>query len=92
MNPVDIPPKEIEHSMPPLIITETEVTKLINKLQIDKSPGPDQIHPRYLKELVVAIATQPPDHDIKKNLLKPESYIKTGREQESAQYIKGTER
>ena len=43
--------------MPPLIITETEVTKLINKLKIDKSPDPDQIHPRYLKELAVAIAT-----------------------------------
>ena len=56
--------------MPPLIITETEVTKLINKLKIDKSPGPDQIHPRYLKDLVVAIAT--PLTMIFKNLLKLE--------------------
>ena len=32
-------------------ITEDNVWKILNKLKIDKAPGPDMIHPRVLKEL-----------------------------------------
>ena len=37
-------------------ITEDEIAKILKKLKIDKSPGPDKIHPRVLKEIVDTIA------------------------------------
>ena len=37
-------------------ITETDLTKYIQRLKPNKSPGPDGIHPRILKELATAIA------------------------------------
>ena len=30
-------------------ITEDGIAKILKKLKIDKSPGPDKIHPRILK-------------------------------------------
>ena len=37
-------------------ITEDEIAKILKKLKIDKSPGPDKIHPRVLKEIADTIA------------------------------------
>lgn len=37
-------------------VTEEEVIKLLKNLQPDKSPGPDSIHPRILKECATQIA------------------------------------
>jgi len=37
--------------MPKLVITDEKVYSKLCKLSIDKSPGPDLIHPRILKEL-----------------------------------------
>ena len=37
-------------------ITETDLTKYIQRIKPNKSPGPDGIHPRILKELATAIA------------------------------------
>jgi hypothetical protein len=36
--------------MPELIINEEMVLKQLNSLKIDKSPGPNELHPRLLKE------------------------------------------
>jgi hypothetical protein len=50
----DIPntkPINIKEKMPELIINEEMVLKQLNSLKIDKSPGPDELHPRLLKEL-----------------------------------------
>jgi len=38
-------------------VTEEMVLKKLLKLKIDKSPGPDMIHPRVLKEIGVQIAS-----------------------------------
>ena len=57
--PHDIPTIEsrfVEHEMPPLFITKDMVSKVLNKLKVDKSPGLDQIHPKILKELAEKIA------------------------------------
>ena len=37
-------------------ITEDGIAKILKKLKTDKSPGPDKIHPRILKEIADAIA------------------------------------
>jgi len=37
-------------------IDETEVLDVLRRLQIDKSPGPDGIHPRVLKECATEMA------------------------------------
>ena len=37
--------------MKPLSITEEQVKKILQKLKISKSPGPDGLHPRFLREL-----------------------------------------
>ena len=37
-------------------ITEDEVLALLRKLQPDKSPGPDNIHPKVLRECAVELA------------------------------------
>ena len=49
-----LPMKEIKTKMAYNTIKEEEISKLLNKLKIDKSPGPDKIHPRILKELAIA--------------------------------------
>ncbi|CAJ0927093.1 unnamed protein product [Ranitomeya imitator] len=38
-------------------LTQEEVRNRLNKIKIDKSPGPDGIHPRVLRELNDSIAT-----------------------------------
>ena len=54
----DIPnpkPINIKEKMPELIINEEMVLKQLNSLKIDKSPGPDELHPRLLKELAKSL-------------------------------------
>jgi hypothetical protein len=41
--------------MPELIRNEEMVLKQLNSLKIDKSPGPDELHPRLLKELAKSL-------------------------------------
>ena len=41
--------------MPELIINEEMVLKQLNSLKIDKSPRPDELHPRLLKELAKSL-------------------------------------
>ena len=41
--------------MPELIINEEMALKQLNSLKIDKSPGPDELHPRLLKELAKSL-------------------------------------
>ncbi|MEW8545255.1 MAG: reverse transcriptase family protein [Candidatus Thiodiazotropha sp.] len=51
---VDFPTFEDRHFEHPLLdieITEEKVCKVINALKIDKSQGPDRLHPRLLKEI-----------------------------------------
>ena len=38
------------HRLCTIQITENEVKQLLKNLRVDKSPGPDYIHPRVLKE------------------------------------------
>ena len=55
----DIPTIEtrfVENEMTALLITKDMVTKVLNKLKVDKSPGLDQLHPKILKELADKIA------------------------------------
>ena len=44
-------PCKITNIMSPLIITESCVYKKLTELKINKSPGPDLLHPRILQEL-----------------------------------------
>jgi hypothetical protein len=41
--------------MPELIINEEMVLKQLNSLKIDKSSGPNELHPRLLKELAKSL-------------------------------------
>ena len=42
-------------TIPNIDITKEDVTDALNKLNISKSPGPDLIHPRILRELAVEL-------------------------------------
>ncbi len=46
-----IPNRHCAENMPSLIITEVMVEKRLSELNPNKSPGPDCMHPRLLKEL-----------------------------------------
>jgi hypothetical protein len=48
---------KVKDNMEPLIITEEEIVKKLQKLKIDKSPGPDCLHPRVLREISAEIRT-----------------------------------
>ena len=50
------PSKKIAHPMADPIITAQEVVKKLSKLKPNKSPGPDGMHPRLLKEIGTSIA------------------------------------
>lgn len=39
-----------------IVVTREEVLEFINKLQTNKSPGPDGVYPKVLKELKCEIA------------------------------------
>ena len=43
--------------MPSITITVNGIRKLLTKLNPDKAPGPDNLHPRVLKELSSSIAS-----------------------------------
>jgi len=43
--------REYDQELEEVLVSEGEVLKKLNKLKIDKSPGPDGLHPRLLKEL-----------------------------------------
>jgi hypothetical protein len=45
--------KEAKFKMIEMKITEVGIAKILTKLKIDKSIGPDTIHPRILKEIAV---------------------------------------
>ena len=49
--------KDIYHDMEDVIINRDKICKVINKLKVNKSPGPDGFHPRMIKELVNSIVT-----------------------------------
>ena len=46
-----MPKVNLAYDMSNLIITDVMVLNKLSKLKIDKSPGPDLIHPRILKEI-----------------------------------------
>ena len=45
------PNKKINDKMELLHIKEKQVKNILEKLKISKSPGPDGLHPTFLKEL-----------------------------------------
>ena len=47
----NIQPKHIEDEMPELFFSEPKILKALTDLKVDKSPGPDYLHPRVLKEI-----------------------------------------
>ena len=47
----------LENSIQDLDISQTAVERKLKKLKIDKSPGPDCLHPRVLKELAEVISS-----------------------------------
>ena len=53
----ELPTKHIEHEWEDLQITEDTVEKLLKGLKEDKSPGIDNLHPMFLKELHHELAT-----------------------------------
>ena len=49
--------KKIMEKMGDIRTTEDEVRKILSKLKVDKSPGPDNIHPYFLKETANELAS-----------------------------------
>ena len=49
-------PIEIQNELKDLVINKDMVLKFLQNLKIDKSPGPDSLHPRLLFEIKVSIA------------------------------------
>jgi hypothetical protein len=49
-------PIEIQNELKDLFINKDMVLKLLQNLKIDKSPGPDSLHPRLLFEIKESIA------------------------------------
>ena len=45
----------VQQDMPAQTVTENMVLKFLQTLKIDKSPGPDSLHPRLFKELSESI-------------------------------------
>ena len=55
----DIPEPDTKHhgqKLSTITVTEEEETKKLNKLNPSKSPGPDGMHPRVLKEVAEEIS------------------------------------
>lgn len=52
----DIHPRNIQHKMSDLIITESDIKQRLSKLNTNKSPGPDTLHPRIFFETKEIIA------------------------------------
>ena len=50
------PDKNILSYLVDIMVEEAVVRELLLGLRIDKSPGPDQLHPRILKEVAEIIA------------------------------------
>lgn len=46
-----IPPRRVSSQMTPLKFTEEEVLKVLSNINPNKSPGPDEIHPKLVYEL-----------------------------------------
>ena len=46
----------ISHDFIQLVVTEETVLEQLQKLGISKSPGPDNVHPRIIKELATSLA------------------------------------
>ena len=63
--------REIQHQLCIPIITSQDVLKKLTKMKPNKSPGPDGIHPRPIRELGDSIA-KPIAHIINKTLAKGE--------------------
>jgi hypothetical protein len=51
-----LPEREFDHPLSTIELTEDMIVKKLTKLHIAKSPGPDAIHPRLLKELATTVA------------------------------------
>ena len=51
-----IPARDVKKEMTSVWLTETETQKALSSLKVNKSPGPDGIHPRLLKELSSTIS------------------------------------
>ena len=54
----NVPNLELNQSINPissLEISEENILKMLNTLKIDKSPGPDELHPRVLEEISSSI-------------------------------------
>ena len=49
-------PRPLQETLTNMVISKEEMLKKLNTLKIDKSPGPDGIHPRLLRELANEIS------------------------------------
>ena len=50
------PVKQLLSYLETIVVDKNEVRKLLIELKVDKSPGPDQLHPRVLNEIADVIA------------------------------------
>ena len=62
-------PIEIHNELKDLFINKDMVLKLLQNLKIDKSPGPDNLHPRLLFEIKESIYIIPVIHVFPPNLV-----------------------
>jgi hypothetical protein len=62
-------PIEIHNELKDLFINKDMVLKLLQNLKIDKSPGPDSLHPRLLFEIKESIYIIPVIHVFPPNLV-----------------------
>ena len=55
----NIQPRHIKDEIPELFILEPKILKALNDLKVDKSPGPDGLHPRVLNKEIQSYIVEP---------------------------------
>jgi len=81
------PNLKIREVLDDFVFTEADVLSLLRKLDVTKSPGPDNIHPRVLKECADVLVTPSCLFCLELHC-QPVNYLRHGKLLQSVPYLK----